>query len=136
MKKIFKIVKQFCARNAKTLAVTALFGIATAASFHIGYYLGDNEFYTTLDGETIAYDKDQLLAGERRYCGAALELLHKFYGNDDNEFWFEVVQNLPEYKAMEEANGGDWEDFYYWQELPLNAENYRAINGEVQVIDE
>lgn len=135
MKKIFKTVKEFCIRNAKTLTVTALFGIAAAACFHAGYYFGNHEFYYTLNGEKIAYSKDELLAGERRYCGAALSLLHKFYGNDDNEFWFDVVQNLPEYRAIEQANGGDWEDFYSWQELPLNAENYYNINGEIYIAE-
>ena len=132
MKKIFNFMRE----SRRVLLMAAVLVLTSGFSYRAGLFIGGHEFYNDKDGKTVAYSKDDLLVHERRYCGAALELLHKFYGNDDNEFWFDVVQNLPEYKAMEQENGGDWEDFYTWQELPLNAENYYCINGEIYILDE
>ena len=60
------------------------------------------------------YSITDALDGEREIARSAINLLHRFYSNDDNDLWFEVIMLTPEYKDLDKALDGDWEDFYYY----------------------
>lgn len=62
---------------------------------------------------------------EASYAGALLEGLHRFYSNDDNDFWFDVFMQTPEYQRIDSINGGDWEDCYYYETPILDYQDYQ-----------
>lgn len=90
----------------------------------VSYFIGSHSFFMAADvkedgTETIFYphwySTAEALNFEREYANALLEGLHRFYSNDDNDFWFDVFMQTPEYHKIDSLNGGDWEDFYYYE---------------------
>lgn len=69
------------------------------------------------------YNTKEALSYEREYANALLEGLHRFYSNDDNDFWFDVFMKTPEYKKIDSLNFGNWEDFYYYETPMLGYED-------------
>lgn len=94
-------------RIFNAVAVVAL----AVVSFYAGCKANDTEVYKSLDNSYFVMSKTDMLNGERRYCASTLRLLHWFYEND-KDYWRNVVMNTQEYKLVEGANEGDWEDFY------------------------
>lgn len=99
----------------------------------LGYYLGGHEIYMAADvsadgTETAfyphAYSIRESLSFERQYANALMEGLHRFYSNDDNDLWFDVFMQTPEYHKIDSLNGGDWEDFYHYETDILSYETY------------
>jgi len=61
----------------------------------------------------------QMFLNEREIRVAQSDLLHRIYGNGDNEPWFDLVMSTPEYWRLDSvlnAAGCGWEDFYYYDE--------------------
>ena len=80
----------------RTIEVLVAITTATAA----GYYMG-------------AYERAQAESAQKtRYIGALMEGLHWYYQGNKQE-WHEVFMNTQEYRNIDRANEGDWEDFYY-----------------------
>lgn len=94
----------------RVFKVCALCAIV-AASFYAGWKWNDTEIYKSLDNSYFVMSKTDMLNGERKYCASTLRLLHWFYEND-KDYWRNVVMDTEEYKLVEDANCGDWEDFY------------------------
>lgn len=92
---------------------TALIVFAFIVSNIITYLFATTDVVKTTDG-CYTYSIVDALAGERELCNATFELLHRFYSNDDNDFWFDVVVNTKEYQKVDSLLNGDWEDFYYY----------------------
>lgn len=76
-----------------------------------GYYAGKHSWYTDINGKPYCYNTEEALNAERKYCNATIEALHYFYRKDTTN-WNNVFKLTPEYKNIEIANNGDWEDFY------------------------
>lgn len=98
----------------------------------MSYFIGSHSFYMASDikedgTETIMYphwyNTEGALNFERSYANALMEGLHRFYSDDDNDFWFDVFMNTPEYHKIDSINGGDWEDFYYYTTPKLGTED-------------
>lgn len=100
----------------------------------VSYYLGSHDIYKAWpvkDGY-VDWDKKEwcsdnireLSAKKTEYIGALMDLLHLWYSNDDNDFWFDVVIKTPEYKRVESINHGNWEDFYYYETPKLVYEDW------------
>lgn len=71
-----------------------------------------------VEGETAEYWYKAFIA-EREIRVAQSDLLHRIYGNGDNEPWFDLVMSTPEYWRLDSvlnAAGCGWEDFYYYDE--------------------
>jgi hypothetical protein len=64
------------------------------------------------------------------YASALLEGLHRFYSNDDNDLWFESFMRTKEYEVIDSLNGGDWEDFYYYETPQL--EDWFCTYGTIE----
>ena len=110
--------------------------IAIVAAFIVGQWYGSHNIWwvqnVRKDGSLSWYypyvtDVRDELAFEREYCNALFEGLHRFYSNDDNDFWFESFVYTNEYQKIDSINGGDWEDFYYY-ETPI-LENWESVYG-------
>lgn len=93
---------------------TALIVFAFVISNLITYFIATTDKITCVDG-IYTYSTVDALDGEREIARCAINLLHRFYSNDDNDFWFDVVMNTPEYKDLDAALDGNWEDFYYYE---------------------
>ena len=76
-----------------------------------GYYAGKHSWYTDINGKPFCYDTEEALNSERAYCNALLEGLHWWYRQNTNWWDYQFVGS-EEYKNIEKANNGDWEDFY------------------------
>ena len=110
--------------------------IAILLTFLAGNWYGAHNIYWVQDVRKdgslswyypyITEVRDEL-AFEREYCNALFEGLHRFYSNDDNDFWFESFVYTNEYQRIDSINGGDWEDFYYY-ETPI-LENWDDVYG-------
>lgn len=107
-----------------------------AVGLLIGYYVGSHDIYMASDVNKEgkvgipyphAYNLRDALYSERQYCNALFEGLHRFYANDDNDFWFNSFMLTKEYAKIDSLNGGDWEDFYYYQTPIL--EDWLAVYG-------
>lgn len=110
--------------------------IYTIIALLIGYYVGSHEIYMASDVKSDgsvsivyphAYNVKEALSFEREYANALMEGLHRFYSNDDNDFWFESFMRTPEYRKIDTLNGGDWEDFYYYETPRL--ESWELVYG-------
>ena len=106
------------------IILIAIILISNLCSFVFGRY----EIYMAADVKpsgTISakyphfYNLKEALYLEKEYANALFEGLHRFYGNDDNELWFEGFMKTKEYLKIDSLNGGDWEDFYYYETPPL-----------------
>ncbi len=82
----------------------------------IGYSISNYKVYTDAEGKYHLYSKQELLTAETKHCNAVIEGLHWYYRNDTT-LWNKTFKNTKEYKNIEIANNGDWEDFYSpnWQ---------------------
>ena len=107
------------------------------------YYIGSHDIYMARDchpdgSESIWYPHSEdirtSLKFEREYANALFEGLHRFYSNDDNDFWFESFVHTKEYAKIDSLNQGDWEDFYYY-ETPL-LESWYDSYGVLEEPDE
>lgn len=81
------------------------------------------------------YNTSEALAFQREYSYALLEGLHRWYSNDDNELWHEGFMKTKEYQKIDSLNGGDWEDFYYY-ETPQLEEWYVTYGSNVEPSEE
>lgn len=107
--------------NAKKIIAAAVLLLVTNT---VSYLTGSHSFFMAADvkedgTETIFYphwySTAEALNFEREYANALLEGLHRFYSNDDNDFWFDVFMKTPEYQKIDSLNRGNWEDFYYYE---------------------
>lgn len=98
---------------------TLIFIITIAITFCVAFAMGRNEIIPTKEpiGAICINYKEAYLA-EKQIAASALELLHLWYSNDDNDYWFDVVVKTPEYQKLDSALNQDWEDFYLY-ETPL-----------------
>ena len=94
-------------KTIKTLAIVA----AWSATAFAAYWVGTQTWFFDIHGRPYHYTSQEAEIAERRYCGAALNLLHRFY-QEDKQRWHSEIMGTQEYKDLETANGGDWEDFY------------------------
>lgn len=93
--------------------------IAISAGYCIGFSFGRNEVIIPEDTiQPVVIDYRKAYFAEKEIASAALELLHRWYSNDDNDYWFDVVMKTKEYQRLDSALCGDWEDFYFY-ETPL-----------------
>lgn len=92
--------------------------IILAATNLASWYIGSHDIIVAEGGVHVKNLKASL-AHEREYANALLEGLHRFYGSDDNDTWFEDFMPTKEYKNIERVNGGNWEDFYQYETTPL-----------------
>lgn len=76
-----------------------------------GYFYATYDMYEDINSKPHFYNVREILAGERRLSNALLEGLH-WYMRDDSVRWYNTFMNTVEYKNIEKANNGDWEDFY------------------------
>lgn len=98
---------------------TLTFVITIIITFCVGFKMGRNEIILTKEPTGVTYiDYKEAYYAEQAIAASALELLHLWYSNDDNDYWFEVVAKTQEYQKLDSALCGDWEDFYYY-ETPL-----------------
>lgn len=104
---------------SKTIAVALLW----ASTCFTAYWVGTQTWIFDVDGIPHHYTSQEAEFAERRIAGNALKLLHRFYGNDDNEMWFDLVMPSQEYKDLDNALEGDWEDFYCYQEEIFTYDN-------------
>lgn len=90
----------------------ACLGIGSA----VGYFFGANEYYGTYvdTGLPAFVNKTESILQLRAENIAMTNLLHRFYGNMDNEVWYDAVMTTPEYWALDSVlhEGAGWEDFY------------------------
>ena len=89
--------------------------VAIAIGCCIGYYLGGHEIYRDIEGNFHSDSYKEMWLGERVVASAAIDLLHRFYSNDDNDEWYEKVIPSKEYARLDSALQGDWEDFYLYE---------------------
>ena len=94
------------------------------AGLLVGVFVGSHDIYMAADvrpdgTESMWYphvsNVREELAFEREYANALFEGLHRFYSNDDNDAWFDLFVPTPEYHKIDSLNGGDWEDFYFYE---------------------
>ena len=76
-----------------------------------GYWIGQQSWFIDINNKPYWYNTQEALNKERAYANALLEGLH-WYMRDDSAYWHKVFMNTIEYKNIEKANNGDWEDFY------------------------
>lgn len=116
----------------KTIKIISLILVA----YFVGYFFGSNNIYMAADVYSNGtqsvmyphfYNIKKALKFESEYSNALLEGLHRFYSNDDNDFWFESFVGTKEYQKIDSLNQGDWEDFYYY-ETPM-LENWVSVYG-------
>ena len=102
----------------------------------ISYYMGSHYMFLAADvhqngSESLLYphfiDLRESWSAERQLANALFEGLHRFYSNDDNDFWYESFVNTVEYNKIDSLLQGDWEDFYYYETPQL--ENWYAVYG-------
>lgn len=77
----------------------------------LGYLVGSNSWYIDNNNKIQHFNTENARLQEVKYCNACLEALHWFYRND-TVFWNNTFMLTKEYKNIEVANNGDWEDFY------------------------
>lgn len=95
---------------------TLVFIITIAITYCIAFAMGRNEVIPTKEPIGVIYtDYKEAYYAEKAIAASALELLHRFYGNDDNDFWYECVMHTKEYQKLDSAMNNDWEDFYYYE---------------------
>ena len=108
------------------------------------YIFGRYDVYMAKDvrpngSESIWYphfeDTRASLAFERQYANALMEGLHRFYSNDDNDFWFSSFMKTKEYQKIDSLNNSDWEDFYYY-ETPILEDWYTSYGVDYEPQEE
>lgn len=91
----------------KKLIYIAILVICT----YTGYHIGENTWVHPLNSPTYHFNTEEARQAEIKYSNAVLEGLHYFYQRDP-KFWVDSFALTEEYKHIEQANHGDWEDFY------------------------
>ena len=76
-----------------------------------GYWIGQQSWFIDINNKPYYYNTEEALNAERKYCNALFESLHWYY-LDNQDYWNNVFKKTNEYKNIEIANNGDWEDFY------------------------
>lgn len=78
----------------------------------------DNMFLS--DEDFDAKYPDERAKAQTELHWRSIQLLHTIMMSDTT-YWKEVIMNTPEYKALDLAKEGDWEDFYFdWNtKLPV-----------------
>lgn len=108
---------------------TLVFIITIAITFCIAFAMGRNEVIPTKEPiGVICIDYKEAYLAEKQIAASALELLHLWYSNDDNDYWYDVVVKTPEYQKLDSALNHDWEDFYHY-ETPLMWESITYSPG-------
>lgn len=85
----------------------------------VGHFIGANEIWITVDHHVVCWNKADMVRDLRAIRSAQTDLLHRIYGNQDNESWFDLVMSTPEYWELDSvlnAAGCGWEDFYGYNE--------------------
>lgn len=105
----------------------------------MSYYLGSHYIYMAADvsseGKESSWYPHSINVRKGyfeqvEYASALLEGLHRFYSNDDNDLWFESFMRTKEYEVIDSLNGGDWEDFYYYETPQL--EDWFCTYGTIE----
>ena len=95
---------------------TLIFIITIAITFCIAFAMGRNEIIPTKDPVGVTYiNYKEAYYAEKKVASAALELLHLWYSNENNEYWYNVVVLTEEYQKLDNALNQDWEDFYLYE---------------------
>ena len=76
-----------------------------------GYWCGQQTWIVDINNKPHYFNTENARLQEIKYCNATIEALHYFY-RKDTTYWNNVFKLTPEYKNIEIANEGDWEDFY------------------------
>lgn len=98
----------------KKFSFTILCLVVLGIGYCIGYFFGSNDVFISADNHVVYWNKDRTIYQLRSECIAYANLLHRFYGNMDNEPWYDAVMTTPEYWALDSVlhEGAGWEDFY------------------------
>lgn len=104
------------------------------ACLGIGYFFGANDVWFTADHHVVCWNKTNTINDLRAIRSAQSDLLHRIYGNGDNEVWFDCVMSTPEYWKLDStlnAAGCGWEDFYYYDEYTAGYDDGDTIETPV-----
>lgn len=104
------------------------------ACLGIGHFWGSHDIFFTVDHHVICWDKDETIYTLRTIRSAQSDLLHRVYGNMDNEVWYDAIMSTPEYWELDSilnAAGCGWEDFYAWQEYTAGYDDGDTIQTPV-----
>ena len=88
-----------------------IYTILILISACLGFFFGRYDWYVDTNNKYYPYNIKEHLNAEHEYANALFEGLH-WYMRDDSAYWDTVFKNTVEYKNIEKANNGDWEDFY------------------------
>lgn len=103
----------------KKFNLTILCLVVLGIGYCIGYFFGSNDVFLTVDHHVVCWNKSMMVDDLRAIRSAQSDLLHRIYGNGDNEPWFDLVMSTPEYWRLDSvlnAAGCGWEDFYDYDE--------------------
>lgn len=76
-----------------------------------GYWCGQQTWIWDVNNKPHWFNTEEARLAEVKYANACLEGLHWYY-LDNQDYWNNVFKKTNEYKNIEIANEGDWEDFY------------------------
>lgn len=102
----------------------------------VSYYIGGHDIFMAKDVHKDgslsmwyphSYSYKEALKYEREVAFSAMECLHRFYGSDDNDTWFESFMKTKEYIHLDSVLGGEWEDFYSYEDPML--EDWYSVYG-------
>lgn len=100
----------------KKFSFTILCLVVLGIGYCIGYFFGANEYYGTYvdTGLPAFVNKTESILQLRAENIAMTNLLHRVYGNMDNECWEDLIMSTPEYWTLDSVlhEGAGWEDFY------------------------
>lgn len=98
----------------KKLIYTLLLVFCTYA----GYWVGQQTWIVDMNEKVHFFNTEEARLSEIKYCNALLEGLHYYY-SQDTTFWNTEFTKTPEFKHINDANKGDWEDFFAPWDSPL-----------------
>ena len=75
------------------------------------YWIGTQTWYFDINNKPHHFNTEKARLAEVKYGNAMFEALHWWYERYPI-LWEETFKNTKEYKNMEIANEGNWEDFY------------------------
>ena len=79
---------------------------------YAGYWVGSQTWILDVDNVPHRmFNTEEARLSEVKYCNALIEGLHYFYRQDTVK-WENEFKATNEYKNIETANNGEWEDFY------------------------
>lgn len=97
---------------------TLIIILTLAIGYCVGFLMGRYDIYQCVDNHICTMNYKDAYLAEKTIAAASLELNHLWYSSDDNDYWYDVVINTPEYQKLDSALNHDWEDFYHY-ETPL-----------------